>query len=104
MDITRTSGKRVSADQRELVTAGNTQVTVRKLRKTVAAVVLGLLLSVPGLARAQYRYTTIDVKGAIGTAANGNSLFEIVGGFDDKDDHMQSTPWLRVEQRRLHDG
>ena len=64
MDITRTSGKRVSAGQRDLATAGSNQAAVRKLWKTLAAVVLGLLLSVPGLARAQYRFTTIDVPGA----------------------------------------
>ena len=63
MDITRTSGKRVSAGQGELVTAGGNQTTVRKSWKTLAAVVLGLLLSVPGLAQAQFDFTTIDVPG-----------------------------------------
>ena len=55
MDITRTSGKRVNAGQGELVTAGGNQTTVRKSWKTLAAVVLGLVLSIPGLAQAQYR-------------------------------------------------
>jgi len=85
MDITRTSGKRVSAGQRELVIAGSNQATVRKLWKALAAVVLGLLLSVPGSAQAQYRFTTIDVPGATATAANGNSTHEIAGQFDDAD-------------------
>ena len=52
---------------------------------TLAGAVFGMLLIVPGLARAEYRFTTIDPPGAINSAANGNSLFEIVGEFDDKD-------------------
>jgi uncharacterized membrane protein len=85
MDINRTSGKRVSAGQRDLVIAGSDQATVRKLWKALAAVVFGLLLSVPGWAQAQYRFTTIDVPGATATAANGNSTHEIAGQFDDAD-------------------
>ncbi len=84
MDISRASGKRIGACHRELVTAEGKRATVRKLRKTFAAAALGVLLCVPGVARAQYRFVTIDVKDATRTAANGNSLFEIVGEFDDK--------------------
>ena len=79
MDITRTSGKRVNAGQGELVTAGGNQTTVRKSWKTLAAVVLGLVLSIPGLAKAQFDFTTIDVPDAASTAANGNSTHEIAG-------------------------
>ena len=85
MDITRTSGKRVNAGQGELVTAGGNQTTVRKSWKTLAAVVLGLVLSIPGLAKAQYDFTTIDVPGATATAANGNSTHEIAGEYADAD-------------------
>ena len=42
---------------------------------------LGLLLSVPGLARAQYIFKPIDVPGALWTGATGNSTHEIVGEF-----------------------
>jgi hypothetical protein len=55
------------------------------LWKAIAVVVFGLLLSVPGLAQAQYSFTTIDVPGSKATAANGNSMHEIVGEFDDAD-------------------
>jgi hypothetical protein len=85
MDITRTSGKRISAGQGELVTAGGNQTIFRKSWKTLAAVVLGLVLSVPELAQAQYVFTTIDVPGATSTSANGNSTHEIAGEFDDAD-------------------
>ena len=85
MDITRTSGKRVNAGQGELVTAGGNQTTVRKSWKTLAAVVLGLVLSIPGLAKAQFDFTTIDVPGSTSTAANGNSTHEIAGEYDDAD-------------------
>ena len=81
MDITRTSGKRVNAGQGELVTAGGNQTTVRKSWKTLAAVVLGLVLSVPELSQAQYVFTDIDVPGATATAANANSTHEIAGQF-----------------------
>src|SRR4051812_25512832 len=53
--------------------------------RMLAAVALGLILSVPVQARAQYVFTTIDVPGATRTAANGNSTHEIVGEFDDSD-------------------
>ena len=85
MDITRTSGKRVNAGQGELVTAGGNQTTVRKSWKTLAAVVLGLVLSIPGLAKAQFDFTTIDVPGSTSTAANGNSTHEIAGEYVDAD-------------------
>ena len=71
MEITRTSGKRVSAGQRDLATVASNQAAVRRLLKNLATIVFGLLLSIPGLARAQYSFTTIDKPGAISTAANG---------------------------------
>jgi hypothetical protein len=49
----------------------------------LATVALGLILSVPVQARAQYVFTTIDVPGASRTAAKGNSSHERVGEFDD---------------------
>jgi probable HAF family extracellular repeat protein len=85
MDINRTSGKRVSASQRDFVTAQSNQATIPKPWKSLAAVAFGLLLSVPGLTQAQYRFSTIDVPGATATAANGNSTHEIAGQFDDAD-------------------
>jgi hypothetical protein len=84
MDITRN----VSAGQRELVTAGN-QPPFGKLWKAIAAVVFGMLLSVPGLAEAQFSYTTIDVPDSHGTpletSVNENSTHEIVGDFTGDD-------------------
>jgi probable HAF family extracellular repeat protein len=53
--------------------------------RTIATVALGMLLSVPGRAKAQYLLTPIDVPGAAATYANGNSTHEIVGEFDDED-------------------
>lgn len=55
--------------------------------RTLPAVALGLLLLLggPGLARAQYVFTPIDVPGAAATYANGNSTHEIAGEFDDED-------------------
>jgi uncharacterized membrane protein len=73
MDINRTSA------------AQSNQATIRKPWKSLAAVAFGLLLSVPGLTQAQYRFSTIDVPGASRTAANGNSTHEIAGDFDDAD-------------------
>ena len=67
--------------------AGRNQVAVRRLLTILATVVFGLLLSIPGLARAQYRFYPIDVKDATRTAANGNSTHEIVGDFDDADEN-----------------
>jgi hypothetical protein len=85
MDIKRTSGKRVSASQRDPFTAQSNQATIRKPWKSLAAVAFGLFLSVPGLTQAQYAFTTIDVPGSTRTAANGNSTHEIAGEFDDAD-------------------
>lgn len=65
--------KRVSASQRDFVTAQGNQATIHKPWKSLAAVAFGLLLSVPGLAQAQYSFFPIDVDGATRTAANGNS-------------------------------
>lgn len=81
MDITRTSGKRVNAGQGELVTAGRNQTTLRKSWKTLAAVVVGSVLSIPELSQAQYVFTDIDVPGATATAVNANSTHEIAGQF-----------------------
>ena len=44
-----------------------------------------LVLSIPGLASAQFDFTTIDVPGSTRTAANANSTHEVVGEFDDAD-------------------
>ena len=44
---------------------------------------LSLVLSIPGLAYAEFNFTTIDVPGSTSTAANGNSTKQIVGGYDD---------------------
>jgi len=82
MNINRTSGKRVSASQRDAVTAQNNQATICKPWK-LAAVAFGLLLSVQGLTQAQYKFTTIDVPGATATEANGNSTNAIAGDFND---------------------
>jgi hypothetical protein len=77
MEITRTSGKRANAGHAELVTAGGNQTTVRNSWKTLAIVVLGLVLTVPELAQAQYVLTKIDEPpGATNMAPNGNSTHE----------------------------
>jgi hypothetical protein len=61
----------------KLVTAGGNQTTVRKSWKTLAVVVLGLVLTVPELAQAQYVLTKIDEPpGATNMAPNGNSTHE----------------------------
>jgi uncharacterized membrane protein len=83
MDIKRTSGKRVSASRRDSFTAQSNQAIIRKPWKSLAAVAFGLLLSVPGLAQTQYRFSPIDVPGATRTSANGNSPYAIAGDFDD---------------------
>jgi len=83
MDIKRTSGKRVSARQRDSFIAQSNQTTIRKPWKSLATVVFGLLLSVPGLTQAQYNFTTFDVPNATATSVNGNSTNAIAGDFDD---------------------
>ena len=98
MDIKRTSGKRVSASQRDSFTAQSNQATIPKPWKSLAAVAFGLFLSVPGLTQAQYTFTTIDVPGSTRTAANGNSTHEIVGEFNDVVGNTHGF----LEQRRLH--
>jgi hypothetical protein len=89
MDIERTSGKGVSASQRDFVSAQNNHATSRELWKSLAAVAFGLFLSAPGLARAQYQFTKIDVKigaqDATSTEPNGNSTNAIVGQFSFED-------------------
>jgi probable HAF family extracellular repeat protein len=50
-------------------------------------VALGLVLGVPGLAQAQFNFTTIDVPGSTRTSANGNSTYQIAGDYDDADGH-----------------
>lgn len=61
-------------------------VSIRTLR-TFPALMLGMLVlcSAPGLARAQYDFTTIDIPGATATFANGDSSHAIAGEFDDAD-------------------
>lgn len=51
--------------------------------KLLASAALGLVLSVPGLAIADFTFTSIDVPGATRTAVNGNSATAIVGEYDD---------------------
>jgi probable HAF family extracellular repeat protein len=81
---TFTSGKGVSASQRDLVTAPSNQATICKPWKSLAAVAFGLLLSVPGLTQAQhYNFITSDVPNATATAVNGNSPNAIAGEYDD---------------------
>jgi hypothetical protein len=94
MDINRTSGKRVSASQRDFVTAQSNQAAIHKPSNSLAALAFGLLLSVPGLAQAQYRFSKIDVPGATRTAANGNNTLEIVvGEFDDANGLTHGFVW-----------
>ena len=50
-----------------------------------ATVALGLFLGFPGLAKAQYNFTTYDVPGSTRTAVNANSPHAIAGEFDDAD-------------------
>ena len=66
--VTEGFHKRVSASQRDFVTAQGNQAAIRKPWKSLAAVAFGLLPSVPGLAQAQYSFFTIDVPGATRTA------------------------------------
>ena len=54
-------------------------------RKMLTAVALALPLSFPGIASAQFDFTTIDVPDSTRTAANANSTHEVVGEFDDAD-------------------
>src|SRR5262245_66559050 len=56
-------------------------------RRALAGTALGLLwlASAPGLARAQYALTPLDVPGSAATYADGNSVHRIVGEFDDED-------------------
>ena len=56
-----------------------------KIQKGLMALALGLLLGLPGLARAdvKFNFTTIDVPGAVSTAANANSTNAIAGEYDD---------------------
>jgi uncharacterized membrane protein len=92
MDLDQSSGKPVSNVQRKLVSAGSERAAVRTFRLITAVFIL--LLSVPGLARAQnYTFTTIDVPGATATAANGNSTHEIVGEYVDKVGNTHGFVW-----------
>src|SRR5947209_565384 len=65
----------------------NRTTSVRGLTVTrpriLAVLAFGLSLAGPGMAQAGV--TTIDVPGAVSTAANGNSANTIVGEFDDAD-------------------
>ena len=51
-------------------------------KRMLAAMALGMVLSVPGLVKAEFNFTTIDVPGSTSTEANGNSTHEIVGSYD----------------------
>src|SRR5205823_14671400 len=52
-------------------------------RLSVGLVALGLSLGIPGWARGAYVFTTLDVPGAISTAANGiSNAGQIVGQYD----------------------
>jgi probable HAF family extracellular repeat protein len=51
-------------------------------QRLLAAVALGLILAVPGPAQAQYKFTTIDVPGAVRTAVNRNTSNALAGEFD----------------------
>lgn len=44
---------------------------------------LGLILGVPNLTYADYKFKTIDVRDSIRTGASGNSEKQIVGDYDD---------------------
>jgi hypothetical protein len=85
MNITPTSGKRISASHRDSFIAQSNHTTIRKPWKSLATVAFGLFLSAPGLSQAQYTFFTIDVPKATATLANGNSTNAIVGQFDDAD-------------------
>ena len=52
-------------------------------RRMLATVAMSLLLGFPGLAKAQYHFTSIDVPGSTRTAVNGNTSHAIAGEFDD---------------------
>ena len=54
-------------------------------QRLLAATALGLFLVAPGLAKAQFDFTTIDVPGAASTAVNGNCPNAIAGEFNDAD-------------------
>jgi len=57
------------------------EATICKPWKSLAAVTFCLLLSVPGLTQAQFRFTTIDVPSEMGTEVNGNSPHAIAGQY-----------------------
>jgi probable HAF family extracellular repeat protein len=52
-------------------------------KNMLAAALLGLVMSVPGLANAEYNFTTIDPPGSIETFANANSTNAIAGEYVD---------------------
>src|SRR5262249_51412102 len=53
-------------------------------RRMLAVAAVGLVLTLPGSAAAQYTFTTVDVPGGTNTAVNGNSPNAIAGQFDDE--------------------
>jgi hypothetical protein len=61
------------------------QSALSQTKKKFGVLLLGLLLVLPGLARADvnFKFTTIDVPQSTGTTANGNSPNAIAGQFDD---------------------
>jgi probable HAF family extracellular repeat protein len=50
-------------------------------KNMLAAALLGLVMSVPGLANAEYNFTTIDVPGSTGAGCVGNSTHAISGEY-----------------------
>lgn len=53
--------------------------------RLLAAAALALLVGAPGMAKAQYVFTTVDYPGSTSTAVNGNSPNAVAGQFDDAD-------------------
>ena len=51
-------------------------------QRLLANVALSLILAVPGLAQAQYTFTTVDVPGAVRTSVNRNTSNALAGEFD----------------------
>jgi hypothetical protein len=50
-------------------------------KSMLVALAVGLVLCVPGLANAEFNFTTIDVPRSTATNANGNSNNQIVGAY-----------------------
>lgn len=57
---------------------------MRTKRNITAAMTLGLVLIIPGLANAAFTFTPIDAPGSVATFANANSTDAIAGEYDDE--------------------